>query len=74
MLQHYLLHNHVIAIVGSITEPFLQSSSYEARLAVETLILAPAVLATGAIYFRLMERPCMKPDWPSRLRGTLRSQ
>jgi peptidoglycan/LPS O-acetylase OafA/YrhL len=39
-----------------------------------SLILGPlASIAVGAVYFRLIERPCMDPRWPQRLIAHFRS-
>jgi peptidoglycan/LPS O-acetylase OafA/YrhL len=31
----------------------------------------PFVIAVGAVFYLLIEKPCMAPDWPSRLRNRL---
>ena len=42
-------------------------------LAVSLLLVAPASIAVGAIYFLLIERPCMDPRWPLKLIARFRS-
>jgi peptidoglycan/LPS O-acetylase OafA/YrhL len=64
----YLLHNYAIAALGMVTERIGASSSFEVRVLIQLLLMSPVVLAVGALYFRWIERPCMRPDWPSRIR------
>jgi peptidoglycan/LPS O-acetylase OafA/YrhL len=42
-------------------------------LIVSLLVVAPISIAVGAIYFLLIERPCMDPRWPQRLIQRLRN-
>jgi peptidoglycan/LPS O-acetylase OafA/YrhL len=42
-------------------------------LAVSLVVVAPASIAVGAVYFRLIERPCMDPRWPQKLIARFRS-
>jgi peptidoglycan/LPS O-acetylase OafA/YrhL len=64
----YLLHNYVIAVTGMVTERWSTSLPFTARLAVQTVLIGPAVLAACGAFYLLIERPCMRPDWPARLR------
>jgi peptidoglycan/LPS O-acetylase OafA/YrhL len=61
----YLLHNYVIAAAGFVTEPLGQSATFTVRLLVQIALMSPIVLVVGALYFRLVERPFMNPDWLS---------
>ncbi len=63
----YLLHNYLVAGFGMVTERVLPSSPFAARLFLQFLLMSPAVLVISALYFRWIERPCMRPDWPQRL-------
>ena len=40
-------------------------------LLVQLALIVPPALAASAVYFALVERPCMDPAWPSRLRAWL---
>ncbi len=42
-------------------------------LAISLILVPPAAIAIGAIYFRLIERPCMNPRWPQELIERFRS-
>jgi peptidoglycan/LPS O-acetylase OafA/YrhL len=63
----YLLHNYLIYGLGMVTERVLIGSAYELRLAIQFALMTPVVLLISGLYFRLVERPCMRPDWPKRL-------
>jgi peptidoglycan/LPS O-acetylase OafA/YrhL len=67
----YLLHDYIIAALGMVTERIGSGSVFSVRLLVQFLLMTPIVLAIGALYFRLIERPCMRPDWPRQLRSAL---
>lgn len=64
----YLLHNYAIAVLGFITEPIGQGLPFELRFVIQSLIMTPAVLALCIVFYRLIEQPCMWPDWPTQLR------
>lgn len=42
-------------------------------VAVSLLLIAPAAIVVGAVYFLLIEKPCMNPRWPQQLIERLRS-
>ena len=65
----YLLHNYAIAPLGMITERISSTAPFGLRLLIQFLVMAPAVLVITALYFRFIERPCMRPDWPRRVRN-----
>jgi peptidoglycan/LPS O-acetylase OafA/YrhL len=63
----YLLHNYTVAILGSVTEWIGQGLAFETRLAIQALVMTPVVLAVSIGFYRAIEQPCMRPDWPVRL-------
>ncbi|HWZ92723.1 MAG TPA: acyltransferase [Polyangiaceae bacterium] len=67
----YLLHNYVIALGGMVSERTGATLPFGARLAIQSAILAPLVLSVAAVFYLAIERPCMRPDWPARLRRGL---
>lgn len=67
----YLLHNYAIALVGFAVAGIGAHLPFAARLLVQFLLITPVVLLASAIYFRLLEKPCMRPDWPARFRAAL---
>jgi peptidoglycan/LPS O-acetylase OafA/YrhL len=69
----YLLHFSIISVTGRIARRFEWGGTFTSRLILEALVGIPAVLAVSGIYFVLIERPCMVPDWPSKLRDRMRN-
>jgi peptidoglycan/LPS O-acetylase OafA/YrhL len=67
----YLLHNYIIAALGTLTERVSPGGGFAIRLLVQFVLMTPFVLAISAVYFRFIERPCMRPDWPQQLRSAL---
>lgn len=74
----YLLHYALIALVAPLTValaakffPFTQSidshNAYVVQYWVQASLILPILIAVSAIYFILVERPCMSKDWPQRL-------
>ncbi len=63
----YLIHNYVVAGLGMFTERFFLGYSFTTRLSIQFLLMAPVLLVVSGLYFRLIERPCMRPDWPRQL-------
>ena len=60
----YLLHYPVISLAGRMTNRLLPGSTFISRLAVDSLVILPAILAVTCAAFVLIERPCMDPAWP----------
>lgn len=69
----YLVHNYVISASGFQTQAIGASLPFELRLLIQLLLIAPVTILVSALFFRLVERPCMRPDWPHRLALWLRS-
>jgi peptidoglycan/LPS O-acetylase OafA/YrhL len=67
----YLLHNYLIAGLGPRTESFSAGYPFAARLAVQFILMTPVLLLISGLYFRLVERPCMRPNWPRELKSRL---
>jgi peptidoglycan/LPS O-acetylase OafA/YrhL len=63
----YLLHNYVVAGLGTFTERFFLDYSFTTRLSIQFLMITPVLLVISGLYFRLIERPCMRPYWPREL-------
>jgi hypothetical protein len=45
--------------------------NYAADLVVQSAIVLPVVLATSAVFFLAVERPCMDPAWATKVRRRL---
>ncbi len=63
----YLLHYPTISLVGRFTVGVDASPHYPLHFLIQALLVLPAVLMVAALFFVLVERPCMVPDWPRRL-------
>ncbi len=68
----YLLHNPTLAILIDWTRRFAPMRWYGANLALQLAITGPALLIPCAAYFLLVEKPCMRRDWPRRLLNRVR--
>ncbi len=64
----YLLHMTLISVLFKVTrKAILPYANYPANLVIQVVVTGLPVLALCALYFVLVERPCMDPDWPSKL-------
>ena len=70
----YLLHNYLIALAGMVTERVGQGLPFAMKLLLQFVLISPFVLLVSAIYFRLIEQPCMQPDWPTRFKIRVQRQ
>ena len=72
----YLLHVPIQGMLYALAEHVFRIDALALRQASEVVCLSLGTLLISAMYFVLVERPCMLPDWPRRLadtvRGTLR--
>lgn len=69
----YLIHLLYFQVGVSLLSRALPSMSFTAAMAVNGMLLVPSLLAVCAVFFVLVEKPCMDPQWPSRARAWLRS-
>jgi peptidoglycan/LPS O-acetylase OafA/YrhL len=69
----YLLHGRVLAtlIHGGLAK-LVSFGSFTADYVATAAICLPAVIAVSTVFFVLVERPCMSPDWPTRLAAWIR--
>jgi peptidoglycan/LPS O-acetylase OafA/YrhL len=67
----YLLHYPVLLILGRWMKSWVGIGGGVGIL-VQLLVCVPVLLALSVAFFVLVERPCMEPDWPSRLGAALR--
>lgn len=69
----YLFHNKLLGVIISVSEDLVVSSSYTLNVLVQAVVVIPPMLAMCALYFVLVEKPCMRRDWPQRLMARLKS-
>jgi len=67
----YLLHMLVISTAFKGMK-YLHGSTDGETMLLQIALMLPLVLLVGAIYFVLIERPCMDPEWPQKLWRRLR--
>jgi peptidoglycan/LPS O-acetylase OafA/YrhL len=67
----YLTHRTTILVLQLLLARF--HLHFLIWLTISLILAAPASIAVGAVYFRLIERPCMDPRWPQRLIARFRS-
>lgn len=70
----YLLHNYAIAALGFVTERFGQTYPFELRLAIQAVLMTPLILAVTIVFYLAIEQPCMRSDWPHRLKSFTRNR
>ena len=70
----YLLHYQIISFIGRYTVRWRGSDRFGVEMVWQLALLGPVILLVCAVYFALIERPCMRPDWPQRLAKRLRGR
>jgi peptidoglycan/LPS O-acetylase OafA/YrhL len=68
----YLFHYLIISFLGRGLLK-LVLPSYALTLLAQFVIMGAGILFGSAVYFRLVERPCMRPNWPAELWARLKS-
>jgi peptidoglycan/LPS O-acetylase OafA/YrhL len=68
----YLTHRTTIFMLQAILARF--HLHFWTWLAASLILVAPASMAVGAVYFLVIERPCMDPRWPQKLLARFRSR
>jgi peptidoglycan/LPS O-acetylase OafA/YrhL len=67
----YLTHRTTILVLQLLLARF--HLHFLIWLTTSLILVAPASMVVGAVYFRLIERPCMDPRWPQKLIARFRS-
>jgi peptidoglycan/LPS O-acetylase OafA/YrhL len=67
----YLLHYPMLVLMEHWTTT-LSSRSLALAFVARAAMFAPVVLVVSAVFFVLVERPCMDPRWPTRMLNWLR--
>ncbi len=63
----YLVDVPILHALGNIVFKYGHPGSPGAALLLSMVTLVPAAVLAGMIYYLLIERPCMRKDWPSDL-------
>jgi peptidoglycan/LPS O-acetylase OafA/YrhL len=67
----YLWHNILLNNTLGATKGLAPFGAYLPDLLVQAAIMVPFVIVFSAVFFVLVERPCMDKDWPVKLRARL---
>lgn len=67
----YLLHYPVISIAGNFITKYSFSKFSFLNVPIYSIFILSQILICSAVYFLLVERPCMSKDWHKRLKGRL---
>jgi peptidoglycan/LPS O-acetylase OafA/YrhL len=70
----YLFHYQVISLIGRFTAHLAVQKDVTEYLLIQAVMMVPGILLFCSVFFLLVERPCMRKDWPRRLAGVLRIQ
>lgn len=65
----YLIHYEVISLAGRFTRRLGAGLPYWAYFLIQLTLIGASVVAVCGLYFLLLEKPCMRRDWPQRLRN-----
>lgn len=63
----YLFHNQLIGVIISVTKDLVPTEIYTLNLLLQAVVVLPLMLAVTSVLFLLIEKPCMRKDWPRRL-------
>ena len=63
----YLIHYEVISALGRFTRRIGTGFPYWTYLLVQLLLVGTSILVICGGYFLILEKPCMRRDWPERL-------
>jgi peptidoglycan/LPS O-acetylase OafA/YrhL len=69
----YLLHYPLISQVGRFMLRFGRGWGFGPFFCLQLATYVTVVLAVSALFFKTVERPCMRKEWPSELRARLRA-
>lgn len=69
----YLVHLQLLSAFEKALGPVSFTGHFAVNLLAHALLFLPVLLAGSAAFFLLVEKPCMRRDWPRRLWRRLRS-
>jgi peptidoglycan/LPS O-acetylase OafA/YrhL len=63
----YLIHYEVISAVGRFTRRITEGAPYWLHLLIQFGLVGCSIVIVCGLYYVILERPCMRSDWPWRL-------
>jgi peptidoglycan/LPS O-acetylase OafA/YrhL len=70
----YLTHVQVMQIAAPIVAEMFGPSSLGIAAALGTIFILPAVIVAGLVFYALVERPFMIPNWPAKVTAWFRAR
>ncbi len=67
----YLIHYQLISLVGRFAVNVHVGRTFASNLILQCFLTGVPVLALSSVYFILIEKPCMRRDWPARALAAL---
>jgi peptidoglycan/LPS O-acetylase OafA/YrhL len=64
----YLWHFFIIALVFKVSRRVLITHDLLANFLIQSALILPCILGFSVLYFVFIERPCMDPAWPQKLK------
>src|SRR5579872_335717 len=68
----YLIHYEVISAVGRFTRTIGANLPYGRYLSLQAVLIGTPLICVCGAYFAVLERPCMRRNWPQQLWARLR--
>jgi peptidoglycan/LPS O-acetylase OafA/YrhL len=69
----YLIHYEVISAVGRFTKTLGTLLPNPVYLVMQFVLVGSCIVIICGLYFMMLEKPCMRRDWPQRLSRNVRS-
>ena len=69
----YLIHYEIISLAGRFTRALAANYPYWMYLSLQCVLIGVPIILICGVYFLLLEKPCMRRDWPQRLGSRLLS-
>jgi peptidoglycan/LPS O-acetylase OafA/YrhL len=67
----YLWHFFIIALIFKMSHRVVITRDLLVNFLLQATLILPCILAGTLVYFILIERPCMDPAWPRKLKAAL---
>jgi peptidoglycan/LPS O-acetylase OafA/YrhL len=69
----YLLHVQILGAIGPLFRSVIVAGSFGVTLLFQVALIGTAILLFCGVYFVLIEKPCMRRDWPRLLLGRIQN-
>ena len=70
----YLIHFQLIALLWRFFGKVRVGNVFAPNFALQCALMLPFILAVSALFYLLVEKPCMSRDWPTRLAGKAKAR